>query len=311
MDSLTNFLIGQRSHPPPVVKCKAIPVILNPAARGDRAARLHDELAALSPNALIWLTRERGDAQRFAERAVAEGFDTVVAAGGDGTINEVANGIAGSDTTLGLLPLGTMNVYASELGLPSKPLRRCWEIIEAGKTREVDLALANGRYFVQLAGIGFDAQATERVKRADKRAFGPLSYLMAASHILTSGPRPVDVTVESECGRTETGRFALVGNGRYYGGKLRLFKDARLDDGMLDVVVFKRLSHFDLLRYFRGVLFSDHHNFTDVRYFQTSRLTVRAAESKGRVPFEADGEFAGEAPVEFSVAEKKLRVIVA
>lgn len=235
----------------------------------------------------------------------------VVAAGGDGTINEVVNGIAGSDTTLGLLPLGTMNVYASELGLPSRPLRRCWEIIEAGKTREVDLARANGRYFVQLAGIGFDAQATERVKRADKRAFGPLSYLIAASNILTSGPRPVDVTVESECGRTETGRFALVGNGRYYGGKLCLFKDARLDDGMLDVVVFKRLSHFDLLRYFRGVLFSDHHNFTDVRYFQTPRMTVRATEPNGRVPFEADGEFAGEAPVEFSVAEKKLRVIVA
>src|SRR5450432_598711 len=309
MDSLTNFLIGQRSHPPPVVKCKAIPVILNPAARGDRAARLQDELAALSPNALIWPTRERGDAQRFAERAVAEGFDTVVAAGGDGTINEVVNGIAGTDTTLGLLPLGTMNVYASELGLPSRPLRRCWEIIEAGRTREVDLARANGRYFVQLAGIGFDAQATERVKRADKRAFGPLSYLIAASHILTSGPRPVDVTVESECGRTETGRFALVGNGRYYGGKLRLFKDARLDDGMLDVVVFKRLSHFDLLRYFRGVVFAEHDTFTDVEYFQTPSVLVTSADANATVPFEADGELAGEAPVEFRMHECKLRVL--
>ena len=294
-----------------IVKCKAIPVILNPAARGDRAARLQAEVAALSENILVWPTQERGDAQRFAERAVAEGFETVVAAGGDGTINEVVNGIAGSDITLGLLPLGTMNVYALELGLPAKSLRRCWAAIEAGRTREVDLACANGRYFVQLAGIGFDAQAVEGVKRDDKRAYGPLSYLMAASQILTSGVPSAGVTIESECGRTESGRFALVGNGRYYGGKLRLFKDARLDDGLLDVVVFKRLSHFDLLRYFRGVLFSDHQNFTDVRYFQTARLTARATEANGRVPFEADGEFAGEGPVEFSVAEKKLRVIVA
>ena len=108
-----------------------------------------------------------------------------------------------------------------------------------------------------------------------------------------------------------TGRFALVGNGRSYGGKLALFKDARLDDGLLDVVVFKRLSHFDLLRYFRGVLFAEHETFTDVEYFQSSRLTVRPEDGIGRVPFEADGEFAGEAPVEFSVAERKLRVIVA
>lgn len=295
----------------PIVKCKAIPVILNPAARGDRAARLTDQVAALSEDVLVWPTKERGDAKRFAERTVAEGYEMVVAAGGDGTINEVANGIAGSDVALGLLPLGTMNVYASELGLPAKSLRRCWEIIEAGRTREVDLACANGRYFVQLAGIGFDAQAVEGVKRDDKRAYGPLSYLMAASQILTSGTPPTGVTIESACGRTAHGRFALVGNGRYYGGKLALFKDARLDDGLLDVVVFKRLSHFDLLRYFRGVLFSEHETFTDVEYFQTSRMTVRADDANGRVPFEADGEFAGEAPVEFSIAEQKLRVIVA
>ena len=242
---------------------------------------------------------------------MAEGYDTVVAAGGDGTINEVVNGIAGTDTTLGLLPLGTMNVFATELGLPSKPLRRCWEIIEAGRTRDVDLACANGRYFVQLAGIGFDAQAVEGVRRRDKQTYGPLSYLMAASQILTSGERPTGVTVETDSGRRETGRFALVGNGRYYGGKLALFKEAKLDDGLLDVVVFQRLSHFDLLRYFRGVLFSEHDTFTDVRYFQAARLTVRAESGSGRVPFEADGEFAGEAPVELSIAPQKLRVIVA
>jgi diacylglycerol kinase (ATP) len=199
-------------------------------------------------------------------------------------------------------------VFASELGLPCGRLRECWRVIENGHTREVDLPLANTRHFVQLAGIGFDAQAVSLVNREDKKALGPLSYLLAASRVLSSEIRVPGVLLESSCGRSTTGRFALIGNGRYYGGRLPLFKSARLDDGLLDVVVFKRLSHFDLLRYFRGVVFAEHDTFTDVEYFQTPSVRVSSAVENARVPFEADGELAGEAPVEFRLHERRLRV---
>lgn len=288
---------------------ESIPVILNPAARGDRAGLLESKVRSLSPLVEIWPTTAAGDARRLARRAVEEGRGTVVAAGGDGTINEVVNGLAGSSVALGLLPLGTMNVFASELGLPSGRWQDCWRIIEAGRTRAVDLPMANGRNFIQLAGIGFDAQAVSVVDREDKRALGPLSYLLAASQVLSDEKPPVGVVVESADGQRVEGRFALVGNGRFYGGKLPLFKRARLDDGLLDIVIFKRLSHFDLLRYFRGVVFAEHDTFTDVEYLQTAGAKITPAERGAIIPFELDGELAGEAPVELTMRPGALRVL--
>ncbi|MBS0659922.1 MAG: diacylglycerol kinase family lipid kinase [Verrucomicrobia bacterium] len=282
---------------------------MNPAARGDRAGKWLAQVRALSERVELWPTEAAGDARRLARRAVDEGRPVVVAAGGDGTINEVVNGLAGSSVALGLLPLGTMNVFASELGLPSNKWAECWRIIEAGRTRNVDLPTANGRHFIQLAGIGFDAQAVAGVDRDDKRALGPLSYLLSASSVLSDERPPVGVVVESADGRRVEGRFALVGNGRFYGGKLPLFKRARLDDGLLDIVVFKRLSHFDLLRYFRGVVFAEHDTFTDVEYFQTPGARIAPAVAGARIPFELDGELAGEAPVELSMQPGALKVL--
>jgi diacylglycerol kinase family enzyme len=109
----------------------------------------------------------------MARGAVAAGFDQIVAAGGDGTIHEVANGIGDSDVALGLMPIGTMNVFANELGLPTHDLSRCWEIIQSATYRWVDLPLANQKRFVQLAGVGLDAQVVKETSLAFKRNFGP------------------------------------------------------------------------------------------------------------------------------------------
>ena len=118
-----------------------------------------------------------GEAEALARRAVEEGFGRVVAAGGDGTVNHVANGIAGSNAALGILPMGTVNVFAMELGLPANDLHRCWEIVQAGNICLVDLPSANGKYFVRLGGIGLDA--VKETTLAFKRSLGPLSYLIS------------------------------------------------------------------------------------------------------------------------------------
>ena len=117
---------------------KRIVVILNPAARGERAHRLQERVQAIARGAELRFTELAGEAEALARAAVEEGFTSIVAAGGDGTVNEVVNGIAGTDVTLGLLPLGTMNVYAAELGLPANDLDACWRIITEGHTRHVD-----------------------------------------------------------------------------------------------------------------------------------------------------------------------------
>ncbi len=245
-----------------------------------------------------------GDAQQLARNAVAEGYERIVAAGGDGTIHEVVNGLAGSEAALGLLPLGTMNVFANELGLPANDLGRCWEIIHAARTRLIDLPMANEKHFVQLAGVGLDAQVVKETSRTFKRNFGPLSYLISAAQVASR--RPPRLLIESEDALTEEGSFVLVGNGRLYGGPFPFFKHAVIDDGLLDVLVFKQIGYLDLLKYLQNVIFTSDITTRDVEYFQTRHLRVSSAEN---VPLELDGELAGACPVDFTVQPRRLKVL--
>lgn len=277
-------------------------VILNPAARSERAKAAWRRIERL-PHCTMRVTTAPGDARSVAEAAVAEGFTTIVAAGGDGTINEVVNGIAGSDVSLGILPVGTMNVFAAELGLPGD-LEEAWAIIRAGRTRRVDLIRANQQYFVQLAGVGLDAQVVQATSWEFKKNFGPLSYLISAAQI--AARKPPRLVVEAD-GVAREGSFVLIGNGRYYGGPVAFFKDARIDDGKLDVLIFKNLGYLDIARYLGTILMGKHTTLPDVEYFQTKRAVVQSDEE---VPVEVDGEVVTTLPVTFRVSSRKLRVVV-
>jgi diacylglycerol kinase (ATP) len=277
-------------------------IIINPAARGAKARLQH--LQRLTRNVVIKETSGPGDAEAQAERAVEQGYNTIVAAGGDGTVNEVVNGIGDSPVQLGILPMGTVNVFALELGIPFN-IAAAWKVIRGRKTRAIDLASANGHYFVQMAGVGLDAQVVERNSRQIKRVLGPLSYLLTATQV--AAEKPPRLRVSSEGRPTVEGSFVLVGNGRYYGGPFALFSEADMQDGLLDVFVFRHMNYVALMRYFRGALFGSLSKFSDVDYFKARHLLV---EANRRVPLEADGELAGHSPVEFSIRRRKLRVLV-
>jgi len=280
-------------------------IILNPAARSERARRWREKVESITGGATVCATSCCGEAETIARRAAVEGFKTIVAAGGDGTINEVVNGIAGMDAALGLLPMGTMNVFALELGIPANDLDLCWKIIQRQKSRLIDMPRANTKHFVQLAGVGLDAQVVKETSLAFKRSFGPLSYLVSAAQIAARKP-PV-LEIESANAVTKTGSFVLVGNGRLYGGPFPFFKNAVIDDGLLDVVVFKQLGYLEIIKYMQNVIFSSKIRLPEVEYFQTERFRVRSAED---VPVEIDGELIGQCPVEFQIERRKLRVLV-
>ena len=279
-------------------------VILNPAARSDKASRLRERIALLSGGASMRLTSEAGDARDIAAEAVREGFEVIIAAGGDGTLNEVVNGIGGAPVRLGILPVGTMNVFATELGIPQGNLERAWSIIEQGNVVEVDLPKANDTHFIQLAGVGLDAEVVRKTTADSKKALGPLSYLLTLVQV--AAHKPSRVMLEAEGGRIREGSFALIGNGRLYGGPFPVFQRASLFDGLLDVLVFQNQSHWDVVRYFQAIAFGTHPQLPDVEYFQTSTLRVT---SSGDVPVELDGEVAGMLPCLFSVSSQKLRVL--
>jgi YegS/Rv2252/BmrU family lipid kinase len=283
---------------------KKVLVILNPAAKSDRARTMSEKIAALSPRIAVRVTSAAGDAREFARAALEEDFETIIAAGGDGTVNEVANGVAGSDVRFGILPVGTMNVFAAELGIPLNNLPAAWKVIEEGHLRELDLPMANGSCFVQLAGIGLDAEVVGLTTPESKKSLGPVSYLLTLAQV-AAVPPPAVVLDPVDSPRRE-GCFVLVGNGRLYGGPFVLFKNARPDDGLLDVLVFKNQSHWDIVRYFQAVAFGNHADLPDVEYFQTKSMNVH---SSSPVPVELDGELADVLPCKFGFSPKKFSVI--
>lgn len=286
-------------------KNQKILVILNPAARGERANAQRDRISAFSLRIVVQTTNSPGDAREMARQAVEDGYQTIVAAGGDGTVNEVVNGIAGAEVTFGILPVGTMNVFATELGIPQNDLAGAWKVINDGFVRQVDLPRAGEEYFVQLAGAGLDAEVVQRTTPDSKKALGPMSYLITLAQV--AARKPPTVHIDPVDGPPREGSFVLVGNGRLYGGPFVLFKDARLDDGLLDVLVFKNQSHWDLIRYFQAIAFGNHPGLPDVEYFQTRGLRLMSREY---VPMELDGELIGALPCELGFSRRKLRVLV-
>lgn len=278
-------------------------IILNPAAKGDKAARFHEKIEKMTDGVEIRLTTRAGDAEEIARDAVKNGCRTVVAAGGDGTINEVVNGIGESGVHLGVLPVGTMNVLAAELGLPIKDLAACWKVITDGHVKQIDLATANERFFVQLAGVGLDAQVVRETDLEFRKNFGPLSYVVSVAQIASRKPPKLDIHLPDSTKRE--GCFVLIGNGRYYGGPFHVFGEAEMDDGLLDVLVFHDLGYLDIVRYTQSLIFGGLSKLSNVDYFQTPSLRVTSEEE---VPVELDGEVDFDVPVEFAIAPTKLGV---
>ena len=279
-------------------------IIFNPAARGGKAVSLRSELKELAGDIPILTSTDAEAITDLAASVVKQGYDHIIAAGGDGTVNGVINGIGPADVLLSVLPLGTMNVFAYELGIRSSQLKKCWELIQHGQLKIVDLIQANQNYFVQLAGVGLDALTVQATDLQMRKTIGPVSYLLAAAKVI-GRPAP-ELKLKFEDGSETAGCFVLVGNGRFYGGPFSLFREARNDDGLLDLLIFKHQSYVDIFRYLQGVLIGNHIDFPDVEYRQVPSAQVMSDQP---VPLELDGDIAGSTPVHFAIAPKKLQVI--
>ena len=291
-------------------------VIFNPAARGNKARRFRHFLNELSQQCALKATTAPGDARRFAQAAVATGYDIIAAAGGDGTVNEVLNGI-GDDpdgftkTRLGVLPLGTVNVFARELKIPLK-LERAWRVLKRANEMKIDLGRAEfsedgkpqQRYFMQLAGAGLDARAIELVSWKLKKSAGPLAYVVAGLQALAE--KQAQITARAD-GKTISGELLLLGNGRYYGGPFEIFPDAGLCDGRLDACAFPKVNLPALAKLVPKFLL--HRKLSEQRI---QRLSGDAIELTSDIPaaFELDGEWVGQLPVRFSMERQKLRAVV-
>ncbi len=240
------------------------------------------------------------------KEAVGEGLDVAVVAGGDGSINLAIQSLACTETALGVIPTGTAHVWAREVGTPLD-VRGATDVLLRGQVLRADLGRANSRYFLAIAGVGFDATVTRVLRPATKRRLGVMAYVIAAIAEAIK-LRGSEAFIYAD-GRVMRRRILMVAacNTRLYGGVLRMAPGAFVDDGLLDVSVFYGRGFWPKIRHVVKALFGLHPGDPEVEFFQTADLRV---ESRDDLPVQLDGDYFDTIPVHFHVVPRSLKVIV-
>jgi diacylglycerol kinase (ATP) len=267
-----------------------------------------DRLRRSGATVVLRRTQARGDAERFARGARAEGFDRVVVAGGDGTINEVANALAGSPMPLAIVPLGTANVLAAEIGLGAGAASVADAIVDGCPVR-VSLGQIGERRFVMMAGIGFDAKVVRAVDPTAKRWLGKLAYVAATLAQLWQF-RPRLYTVVADGTRFEAGSV-IVAKGRHYAGRFVCAPDARLDDAGFQLCLFRATSRMAVLRYALALALGRLHRLDDVTILAARSVTIEPLGDGARAePVQGDGDILGRLPARIAVLPQALTLMV-
>lgn len=280
------------------------------ASRGLRPVQeIASQLKSLGLDVELKLTGGPGDATELAARASRNGSSDIIVAGGDGTINEAIQGLAGTKARLAIIPRGTANVLARELGLPLNE-EEATVIAARGKSRRIHLGLAidetSGvrRHFALMAGIGLDASIVKRVQPSLKKRIGRGAFWVSGlSHLASWDPHPFTLEID---GREYTATFAAIGNAPRYGGDLAITPGARLDKPEFEVCIIETSSRLRYLRLLsHAVRDGMPRDKPEVRFVNTNRVVAH-----GNAHVQIDGELIGRLPMRFEIAPESLEVIV-
>lgn len=288
-------------------------IIYNPKSAAHKTRDRAIEVAAYSEllaqreiEAEPWPTTGPSDASRLARQAISQGIDLVIASGGDGTLNEVLQGMAGSTVPLGIWPGGTANVLAHDLHLPSDPYTNA-NLMAEGEHRRITVGLAGDRYFFLMAGIGLDAMMVKGVDPKLKAKLGEGAYWVSAMKHLVTHPQVFTVEVDGIAYETA---FAIVGNSRGYGGGFSLTPNANIFDPNFDVCIFPAKDYgFKYLPYALSSFFGDPSRPGNVISLRTKFLTAFGLPDK-QPWVQVDGELLGPLPMRFEAIPDALTLIV-
>lgn len=289
-----------------------IPLLLNNRAGTLYKSGLKKWLSRHSDAFDILLTASAEEAKKLTEKLVKAHAPLLAVAGGDGTLMNISPVLLGTGTALAILPSGSMNVFARELGLGSHRYDVALSAIQTGGRKEIDIFTINGRPFLQLAGFGPDANIIKRITPKLKKHLGPASHVLTGLRVLHE-PLP-RLTITTDGGEILCGAQIMLGNGACYGGEAHLFRNAAYDDGKLDAAIIQR-KHIGILI---EVIFSmlQHGARADmtpsgveIRRFRRCVITA-----EGNVPYQLDGDYVGELrrgeEIIVEKSDKKLTVCV-
>lgn len=294
-----------------------IAVIFNPTAGGSRHKRrivkLRQQLQTYGHELRLMETTGPGDATRLSRIAINDGCDLILAVGGDGTINEVIQGMAGSKVPLAMYPAGTTNVWCKQVGMPVNP-QKAAAIIANGPRRNVDLGLAQGRYFLLMVGIGIDAEVTQAVNLELKRKLGKLAYVVEAlrlGFLFRGTTARIVLEPGSALERTVLARTSMVvvTNAERY-AVIKLAPEAQVDDGQLELLIVQGRFFWDSAMAAISVLFNLGDRFPKIKRFRVQRAKI---ETNPPVAIQLDGDptrSLSTKPLEISCVPAALKVVV-
>lgn len=287
-------------------------LIYNPAAGRFRRnpartlQRTTDALGRASLHPLIIPTEEAGHATELAKQAVRDGADLILVLGGDGTINETVNGMIGSDAILGVLPGGTANALAMELGLGSG-LERAIERLSGCSPKRIALGRLcqpgkDARHFLMMAGAGLDAQIVYDLNPALKARAGKLAYWTAGLSQIVKRVGQLEIRIN---GNTYPCGFALASRVRNYGGDLELARGASLLSNEFEIVMFEGSNPLRYLFYMLAVGVKQVQRMPGVRTVRSTKMELR-----GDAPIQVDGEYMGRSPATIEIVPNALTILV-
>jgi len=285
-------------------------IILNPIAGGVKNIdAIRERLGGLNPERFC-ISEQTGDAEKFAREA--SDFDLVVSAGGDGTLNEVVNGIArgGCNAALGILPLGTGNDFARTLGAPTN-LKTAIERILAGKTRAIDLIRVTSDcicYFVNVSSGGFSGVVGEKLTPEMKHTWGPLAYLRGAAAAFSELRGYATKVALDDAEALDLDLYnVVVANGRYVAGGIPIAPEADIADGLLDIVLIPERGPAELAILAAQILVGKHLSSDAIVFRRAKKIAI---SSRPGMWFNVDGELIGNEPATFELLPQALRCVV-
>jgi len=289
-----------------------VAVILNPTAGqgkpGASMEKIEHSLNRQGINCELFLTESPGDGEHLARAAAEKEYDLIIAAGGDGTVNEVVNGLVGTGAKLGILPVGSVNVLARELRIPLDLQGAVKNLVE-GTAKLIDLGRANDRYFSLMAGFGFDAEVVANVIKPIKEMIGTSAYVLSGLETLATY-KATDIVLEmSNQIYSMPAYMVIVCNVATYAYSLKIAPTAIPDDGIFDVCVFGRpiTDKLGFIHLVADIFMKRHLDHDEVKLFRTNNVTIKSSPA---AMVQIDGESFGCTPVSISVVPKALPIIV-
>lgn len=293
-------LLPERAH-------RRVLVIHNPTAGWRRRRRFERIVSALIAEGVdvdVRPTTKRGDAEMYARDADVCTLDAIAVAGGDGTINEVVNGLGDKKLPLAVIPLGTANVLAHEIGLGGAP-KEIAETIARGRPQPISVGIVNGRRFVMMAGFGFDAHVVAEVRPAIKKLLGKVAYVISTLKTLLSFRFPkYRVVVDGEGFDVAS---AVIANGHFYGGTFVCAPDARLQDPSLHVVLFMKPGALRTMRYAVWLALGRLQKLPDVKIVPATDIVVERVDAE---PVQGDGDILANLPARITLAPAALALLM-